>query len=94
LRADKAKCDHYPEEQWPRLLEALRSAIRAGCVSAFRGKPFPERAWAWINGVLHEARITNPSTGDYHGFPINDERQYPGPTERIEAAPHVDTPLV
>src|SRR3974377_907837 len=51
LRADKSKCDQYAEEHWPKLLCALRSAISAGCVSDFRGA-FPERAWAWINGVL------------------------------------------
>jgi hypothetical protein len=75
-RADKAKCDQYAPEQWPRLLEALRIAIRAGFVSDFRG-PFPSRAWVWINNVLHEARLTQERTGDYHGFPLNDSRHYP-----------------
>jgi hypothetical protein len=93
LRADKAKCDHYAEDQWPRLLEVLQAAIRAGIVSDFRGE-FPERAWAWINGVLHEARLTNEGTGDYHGFPINDPRQYPEPIDRVEAAPRVEIPTL
>jgi hypothetical protein len=31
LRADEAKCDVYDVADWPRLLEALRQAIRAGC---------------------------------------------------------------
>jgi hypothetical protein len=93
LRADEAKCDHYAEQQWPRLLDVLRRAIRGGCVSNFRG-PFPERAWAWINGVLHEARLTNEGTGDYHGFPINDKRQYPEPIDEVEAAPRVEIPVV
>jgi len=93
LRADEAKCDQYAEEQWPRLLDVLRRAIRAGCVGDFRGA-FPERAWAWINGVLHEARLTNEGMGEYHGFPVNDKRQYPEPIDRVEAAPRVDTPVV
>jgi len=93
LRADEAKCDQYAEEQWPRLLDVLRRAILAGCVSSFRGA-FPERAWAWINGVLHEARLTNEGTGEYHGFPVNDKRQYPEPIDALEAAPRVEIPVV
>ncbi len=93
MRADKAKCDQYAEEHWPRLLDVLRRAIRARCVSDFRGA-FPDRVWAWINGVLHEARLTNEGTGDYHGFPIIDLRQYPEPIDRIEAEPRVDLPVL
>lgn len=91
LRADKAKCDDYPQAEWPRLAEALRKAIISGIVSEFRGG-FPARAWIWINGVLHEARLTNEAAGDYHGFPINDVRQYPKPMDRVEGAPHVEIP--
>jgi hypothetical protein len=92
-RADKTKCDRYDQEQWPRLLDALRTAIRAGCVSEFRGS-FPERAWVWINDVLHEARLTNEGTGDYQGFPVNDPRQFPEPVDRVEAAPRVQIPNI
>jgi hypothetical protein len=92
LRADKAKCDRYPHDQWPRLLDALRTAILAGYVSHFRGA-FPERAWVWINDVLHEARLTDQGTGDYHGFPLNDSRHYPDPVDRVEAAPRVQMPV-
>lgn len=93
-RADKAKCDHFAEAEWERLLGALQQAIRAGFVSDFRGG-FPERgAWAWINGVLHEARLTNEGTGDYHGFPINDPRQYPLPVALLEAAPRVQIAVI
>jgi hypothetical protein len=91
-RADKAKCGQYGAEQWPMLLDALRSAIRACFVSGFRGS-FPERAWVWINDVLHEARLTNEGTGDYHGFPINDPRQFPEPVDRLEMAPRVQVPI-
>lgn len=91
-RADAAKCDKYAVADWPKLRCALRRAIRAGCVSDFRGT-FPFRAWVWINGVLHEARLTNEATGDYHGFPLNDPTQYPEPLDRVEAAPRVDIPV-
>jgi hypothetical protein len=90
LRADEAKCDVYAAAVWPRLLDALRQAIRAGCVGQFRGA-FPSRAWVWINGVLHEARLTGD--GDYHGFPVNDRRQYPEPEDRLENAPRVEIPV-
>lgn len=92
-RADEAKCDQFSPDQWPRLLAVLREAIRAGVVSDFRGE-FPQRVWAWINGVLHEARLTNAGLGDYHGFPINDKRGYPLPMERVEEAPRVAIPVV
>src|SRR4051795_10853864 len=49
-RADAAKCDKYAATDWPRLLNALRLAIRARCVSGFRGN-FPFRVWVWINDV-------------------------------------------
>jgi len=86
LRADESKCDVYDAADWPRLLEA----IRHGCVGEFRGS-FPSRAWIWINEVLHEARLTGGS--DYHGFPVNDQRQYPEPVDSLENAPRVEIPV-
>lgn len=91
-RSDAAECDRFAVADWPRLLEALRLAIREGCVGEFRGS-FPSRAWVWVNGVLHEARLTNEVTGDYHGFPLNDAIQYPEPLDRVEAAPRVEIPV-
>lgn len=89
-RADEAKCDFYEPNDWPRLLGALQEAIRARCVGEFRGD-FPGRAWVWINGVLHEARLSGQ--GAYHGFPLNDPRQYPEPAKRLENAPRVEIPF-
>jgi hypothetical protein len=94
LRADEAKCDRFEEKDWPKLRAALRAAIKARCVGAFRGE-FPSRAWVWINGVLHEARLTGETgegEGDYHGFPLDDPRQYPEPAHRLEDAPRVNIP--
>jgi hypothetical protein len=90
-RSDKAKCDVYEMADWPRLLEALREAIRFGCVGEFRGG-FPSRVWVWINDVLHEAkfRLSDEVQGDYHGFPVNDARNYPSPADRLENAPRVN----
>lgn len=89
-RTDKAKCAHYREDQWPQLVAVLRAAIAAPVVSAeFRGE-FPARAWAYVNGRLHEARLTNPETGEYHGFPLTYEEQYPDdPEGLLSHAPQV-----
>lgn len=92
-RADKAKCDRFVEAEWDKLVHALRQAIRGGFVGEFRGG-FPERAWAWVNGVLHEARLTNERTGDYHAFPVDDPLQYPLPVALLEAAPRVEIAVV
>ncbi|MGL5096323.1 MAG: hypothetical protein ACRDD1_12080, partial [Planctomycetia bacterium] len=89
LHSDKVKCDHFAQEDWPRLLEALQAGIRFGFVGGF-----PERVWVWINDVLHEARLSNKGMGDYHGFPVNDERQYPVPRKLLEEAPRFEIPLV
>lgn len=92
LKADEQKCDQYDIQDWPQLTEVLRRAILAHCIGTFRGE-FPSRAWAWINGVLHEARLTGQGQGEYHGFPLDDIRQYPEPLERLERAPRVDIPI-
>jgi hypothetical protein len=89
---DKSKCDKFGFDTWPLLEQALRDAILAGCVDEFNGD-FPSRAWAYINGVLHEARVHNFMLGEYHAFPINDESQYPTPPERLENAPHATIPI-
>jgi hypothetical protein len=101
IRADKAKCDRFADSAWPRLLEALREAIVTGFVSEFRDG-YPARAWVWINQTLHEARLTvvqkddekNLDSADYHGFPINDPRQFPEPAELLQYAPRVQIPTI
>ncbi len=93
LRADEAKCDRFEREHWPLLTEALRAAISAGCINDDFRQGFPSRAWAFINGVLHEARLTSPGLGDYHAFPIDDPVQYPLPEEDLnERAPRRNIP--
>lgn len=87
--SDKTRCREYTRRQWPKLVEALRAAIRARAVSGLRGT-FPARAWVWIDGVLHEARLHNQELGEYHGFPIDDPSQYPEPKSRLEQIPHVE----
>lgn len=90
-RADEAKCDQYASEAWPMLLDALRRAILTASVGAFRGR-FPARAWVWINDVLHEARQNGWDSSCYHGFPLDDPRQYPLPASRLKDVPRVEIP--
>ncbi len=94
-RKGKALCDPFNEAQWPQLLEALRQAIRASCVSReFRGR-FPSRVWVYIQRndetrKLHEARLSNSGQGWYHGFPLQYEDQYPAdPQGLLRNAPCV-----
>ncbi len=76
-RSDKSKCDHFSEPAVKRFGELIAKAILSGCVHVeFKGG-FPKRVWAYVNGKLHEARLTNPATGEYHGFPIEYEEQEP-----------------
>jgi hypothetical protein len=89
LRADEAKCDKFRIREWPKLTEVLQEAIRTGCIGGQFRDEFPSRAWAWINGVLHEARLTGQGQGDYHGFPIDDERLYPLRIHERENVPNV-----
>ncbi len=92
-KADKAKCERFAPADWPRLEETLQAAVRTGCVDEFRGN-FPSRAWAFINGVLHEARLTNQANGEYHGFPLEYEEQRPDdPHDLLRNAPRVEIPV-
>jgi hypothetical protein len=87
LRRGKAACWKFDQDGWPRLLRLHRRAIVAGCVAEFRGD-FPSRVWAYINGRLHEARLHNARTGEYHGFPLEYAEQMPiDPSKMLGNAP-------
>lgn len=93
-KIDKAKCDRFVSDQWGQIEVTLRDAIRAGCVDAeFRGG-FPSRVWAYINGRLHEARLSNQTRGEYHGFPLDYPEQFPmDPDNLLRMAPRVPIPV-
>jgi hypothetical protein len=56
---------------------------------------FPTRVWAYINGILHEAKITNSVTGEYHGMPLEYESQKPDdPHDLLRNAPRVTIPVI
>jgi hypothetical protein len=93
-KVDKAKCARFARTEWHRLQEVLREAISAPCVHVeFRGD-FPARAWAFINGDLHEARLSNRGNGEYHGFPLEYQEQWPDdPNDLLRNAPRVSIAL-
>lgn len=94
-KTDKAKCDRFDQQDWPRLQQSLVLAIRSGFVNMeFRGD-FPSRVWVYINGVLHEARLTNEISGEYHGFPLEYIEQFPeDPDGLLRNIPRVTIPVI
>lgn len=91
--ADAAKCAHFsdPVGAHRDIERVLREAIEAGVVDLqFRGD-FPARVWAKVNGTVHEARLENQETGEYHGFPLNEPLLHPhDPRGLLETAPSVE----
>lgn len=89
-RRDATKCDVLPEERWSDVEQALRDAIKAGVVDKTFRNGFPARAWAWVNGVLHEARLSNEAVGEYHGYPLDHPEHHPSdPHGLLAKAPKV-----
>lgn len=94
-RSHKAKCDHFAGDPWPELKATLQRAIETPVVSAeFRGE-FPSRVWAYVNGILHEARLSNQQRGEYHGFPLEYPEQFPiDPHDLLRFAPRVTLAVI
>jgi len=94
-RPGTAECQQFAQTDWLQLIDALREAIRQSCVQLEPGREFPRRVWAYINGKLHEARITNPQSGEYHGFPLDYASQKPDdPHNLLKNAPSVSIPVI
>lgn len=55
----------------------LREAILIGRVSIIWENGYPRYAWHPHGDVLYEARLTNSGNGEYHAYPLEDERQWP-----------------
>ena len=89
------ECARFAEASWPQLVAVLREAIRLSCVQLEPNERFPRRVWAYINGTLHEAKITNSITGEYHGMPLEYESQKPDdPHNLLRNAPNVTIPVI
>lgn len=67
------------ERTWTResATRALKEAIRAGLVSEeWRGE-FPRYVWHVTKEAVYEGILSNQDGGDYHAYPLEDERQWP-----------------
>jgi hypothetical protein len=88
LRPGKSVCWRFAPSDWPKLVDLLREAIKSGCVHVQFDGDFPTRAWAYINGKLHEARLHNAALGEYHGFPLDYQEHEPiDPNGLLRRAP-------
>ena len=67
-RPGTSECDQYADGEWKKIEGALRDAIRQSCVQWGSEPQFPARAWAFVNEVLQEARLSNPEKGEYHAL--------------------------
>jgi hypothetical protein len=90
----KARCQHFDQAHWHRIPDLLQRAILAPTVHEQFAGDFPRRAWAFINGILHEAKLTNQVTGTYHGFPLEQPEHWPDdPMNLLQNAPSETIPL-
>jgi hypothetical protein len=72
---DASKCD----PDWTRDVAtgSLRRAIADGTVSRAWQNGFPRLVWYLHEGVLYEARLSNSVSGEYHAYPLEDQREWP-----------------
>ena len=70
-----SKCD--PEWTFESATNALRTAIRAGTVSAKWEGQYPCFAWHLVGDVLYEARLSNREKGEYHAYPLESKLEWP-----------------
>ena len=85
------RCDGFNVDEWTAIEELLQQAVSRGFIAADKdGKPelregMPTRAWAFVDDVLHEARLTGGST--YHAFPLTVKDTWPiDPHRRLAEA--------
>jgi hypothetical protein len=70
-RGDKTICDEAGIRLRSEALSILRSGVLKGLISRQKSGRFPQNVWAVTgDGSVFEARIENPETGTYHGYPI------------------------
>lgn len=91
-RLGKTLCDDAAILTRERALELLREGARRGLVSrqTAAGDVFPQMIWAVTEGgVPMEARIENPVTGAYHGYPMPSHDPFGSEVSRLwrERAP-------
>jgi len=70
LRSDASACPRGLD--FDQVVDWIRKAIRAGDVCADFDGAFPRYAWARVEGRVYEARLSNPGSGAYKGYPLQD----------------------
>ncbi len=87
-RRDASKCPVLPAERWPSLTEALRGAIRSGCISdAVDPGGLPRYVWGRFDGELYEARHLSTPDGAYKAYPAVEIDLPDGAMDRIDREP-------
>lgn len=71
LRSDASACPRGMD--FDEVAGWLKTAIRAGDVSAAFEGAFPRYAWARVQGRVYEARLTNSESGAFKGYPLRDD---------------------
>lgn len=85
-RRDASKCPRLPEERWPELSEALRKAIRTGCISdVIDPGNLPRYVWGRFDGGLYEARRLSNPPDKYKAYPVEEFELPEGAIARMEA---------
>jgi hypothetical protein len=70
-RSDKTLCDTAGIRSKSEAWSILRSGVLKGLISKQTRGGFPQNVWAVTDdGTAFEARIENPETGSYHGYPL------------------------
>lgn len=73
-RGDETLCDrdaNFRPDQMANVSALLRRGIRAGLIGKLAVQGVPTIVWTVADdGWIFEARVTNPSQADYHGFPV------------------------
>ncbi|HPG66156.1 MAG TPA: hypothetical protein PLO37_04865 [Candidatus Hydrogenedentes bacterium] len=76
LRSDASKCDKALVGREDDIAGWLRRAIGNGWIGAPWEGEFPRYAWHRVDDVVFEARLVNRDTGEYKGYPL-EEDEYP-----------------
>jgi hypothetical protein len=57
--------------------KALKAAIRAGWVSTNWRGGFPQAVWYKDSEFVYEAVLSNRTSGEYHGYPLESRDEWP-----------------
>lgn len=76
-RVDASICPRELTRDRGRVEGWLREAIRRGNVGSWEG-PFPSPVWHREGDITYEALLTRPTSGEYHGYPLEPDEHVEG----------------